>query len=118
MDRANPIGIEPLYDRILVKRIEAEERTKGGLYIPDNAKEKQLEGIVIEVGEGRFVPATGGMADLRIRPGDRVLFGKYSGTEVEHQGQEYLLIAEQEILARINREFDEDARVLTENEEE
>ncbi len=89
--------IRPLQDRILVKRIEEEETTKGGIIIPDTAKEKPQEGKVIAVGKGK-VGEDGKLNPLDVKKGDRVLFSKYSGTEVNIDGEEHLIIREDEVL--------------------
>jgi chaperonin GroES len=88
----------PLHDRILVKRIEEEETTKGGIIIPDTAKEKPQEGRVIAVGNGR-VMEDGKVRPLDVRAGDRVLIGKYSGTEIQLEGDEHIIIREDDVLA-------------------
>ena len=90
--------LRPLHDRILVKRIEEEERTKGGLIIPDTAKEKPQEARVIAVGKGR-VNEDGKLRPLDVHKGDRVLFGKYSGTEIQVASDEHLIIREDDVLA-------------------
>ena len=90
--------VRPLRDRILVRRIEGEEKTKGGLIIPDTAKEKPQEGKVIAVGKGK-VNDDGELRPLDVHKGDRILFGKYSGTEIELEGEEHLIIREDDILA-------------------
>ncbi|HME70775.1 MAG TPA: co-chaperone GroES [Myxococcota bacterium] len=90
--------VRPLHDRLLVKRIEEEEKTKGGLIIPDSAKEKPMEGNVIAVGEGK-VDEDGKLRPLDVHKGDRVLFGKYSGTEIQFLGDEHLIIREDDVLA-------------------
>ena len=90
--------LRPLHDRILVRRIEEEEKTKGGLIIPDTAKEKPSEGKVIAVGEGR-VSEDGTLRPLDVHKGDRVLFSKYSGTEIQLEGDEHLIIREEDVLA-------------------
>ena len=90
--------LRPLHDRILVRRIEEEEKTKGGLIIPDTAKEKPQEGRVIAVGEGRFLE-DGTLRPLDVHKGDRVLFSKYSGTEIQLEGDEHLIIREEDVLA-------------------
>ncbi|MDW8246036.1 MAG: co-chaperone GroES [Sandaracinaceae bacterium] len=90
--------IRPLHDRILVKRFEAEQKTKGGIIIPDTAKEKPIEATVISVGSGR-INEKGEVRPLEVKPGDRVLFGKYSGTEVKIEGEEYLILREEDVLA-------------------
>jgi chaperonin GroES len=94
--------IRPLQDRVIVKRIEEEEKTKGGIIIPDTAKEKPMEGKVIAVGKGKL------MEDGKVHPpdlkaGDRVLFGKYSGTEVKIDGEEHLIMREDDILGVIEK---------------
>lgn len=94
--------IRPLQDRILVKRLEAETRTKGGLYIPDSAKEKPIEGQVIAVGGGK-VGDDGKVRALEVKPGDKILFGKYSGTEVKIEEVEHLIIREEDILGVIEQ---------------
>ncbi|APJ04321.1 co-chaperone GroES [Silvanigrella aquatica] len=91
-------SIRPLNDRILLKRIEAEQKTSGGILIPDNAKEKPIEGKVIAVGNGKVLE-NGSRVVPSIKTGDKVLFGKWSGNEVKIDGEEYLLIKEEEILA-------------------
>lgn len=87
----------PLHDRILVKRVEEETKTKGGIIIPDTAKEKPIEGKVMAVGSGR-VGEDGKRIPLEIKKGDRILFGKYGGTEVKMDGEEYLIMREDDIL--------------------
>jgi chaperonin GroES len=90
--------IRPLHDRILVKRLEEEEKTKGGIIIPDSAKEKPQEGKVIAVGNGK-VTEDGKTVSLEVQKGDRVLFSKYSGTEVNLEGEEHLIVREDDVLA-------------------
>jgi len=92
--------VRPLHDRILVKRVEAEERTAGGIIIPDSAKEKQSQGIVVAVGEGRRDDA-GKRIVLDVKVNDRILFGKYSGTEVKIGSEEHLILREDDIQAII-----------------
>jgi chaperonin GroES len=92
--------IRPLQDRVLVKRIEEEEKTKGGIIIPDTAKEKPQEGKVISVGKGK-VNEDGKVTPLDVKAGDRILFGKYSGTEVKIEGEEHLILREDDILGVI-----------------
>ena len=89
--------VRPLHDRILVRRIEEEEKTKGGLIIPDTAKEKPQEGKVIAVGRGR-VSEDGKLRPLDVHKGDRVLFTKYAGSEIEVGGDEHLIIREDDVL--------------------
>ena len=90
--------IRPLQDRILIQRIEEEEKTAGGIIIPDSAKEKPQEGRVIAVGKGKVLD-NGQIAPLEVAEGDRVLFGKYSGTDVTLDGEEYVILREEDVLA-------------------
>lgn len=90
--------VKPLQDRILIKRIEEEERTKGGIIIPDAAKEKPQEGRVVAVGDGKILES-GKKAPLTVKPGDKILFGKYSGTEIKVDGEEHLILREDDVLA-------------------
>jgi len=92
--------ITPLYDRVLLKRLEEKEIKKGGIIIPDTAKEKPQEAEVIEVGKGR-VNEDGKVVPLEVKKGDKVLIGKFSGTEVEIDGIEHIIVREEEILAKI-----------------
>jgi chaperonin GroES len=94
--------IKPLQDRVIVKRIEEEERTKGGIIIPDTAKEKPQEGKVVAVGPGK-VTDEGKKIVLDVKEGDRVLFGKYSGTEIKIDGEEHLIMREDDILGIIEK---------------
>jgi chaperonin GroES len=94
--------IRPLHDRIIVKRLEEEEKTKGGIIIPDTAKEKPMEGKVIAVGKGKILE-DGKLQTLDVKAGDRVLFGKYSGTEVKIEGEEHLIMREDDILGVIEK---------------
>jgi len=94
--------IRPLQDRVLVKRVEGEEKTKGGIIIPDTAKEKPIEGKVLAVGAGKFGD-DGKQRPLDVKPGDRILFGKYSGTEVKIDGEEALILREEDILGVIEK---------------
>jgi chaperonin GroES len=92
------MNIRPLYDRIVVKRVENEaEKTSGGLYIPDSAKEKPQEGEVVSVGKGKRLE-DGKVVPLDVQAGDRILFGKYSGSEIKLDGEEYLIMREDEVL--------------------
>ncbi|MGH7790204.1 MAG: co-chaperone GroES [Candidatus Binatia bacterium] len=91
--------MRPLHDRVIVKRIEGEEKTKGGIIIPDTAKEKPQEGRVIAVGPGRV--DDGKTIKLEVKAGDRVLFGKYSGTEIKLDGEEHIIMREEDILGVI-----------------
>jgi chaperonin GroES len=92
--------VRPLHDRVLVKRIEEKEVVKGGIIIPDTAKEKPMEGEVVAAGPGKTTD-DGKRAALDVKAGDRILFGKYSGTEIKIDGEEYLIMREDEILAVI-----------------
>ncbi len=94
------MAITPLNDRVLVQRVASEEKSAGGIIIPDSAKEKPQEGKVVAVGPGKFNDK-GDRVGLSVSAGDRVLFGKYGGTEVSHGGQDYVLLREDEILATI-----------------
>ena len=96
------MGIRPLQDRVLVKRVEEEEKTKGGIIIPDTAKEKPIEGKVVAVGNGK-VSEDGSVRPLEVKAGDRVLFGKYSGTEVKIDGEEHLILREDDILGIVTK---------------
>jgi chaperonin GroES len=92
--------IRPLGDRVLVKRIEEEEKTKGGIIIPDTAKEKPQEGRVIAVGNGKFLE-NGKLVALEVTTGDRILFSKYSGSDIKLDGEEHLIVRESDILGVI-----------------
>ena len=89
--------LKPLHDRILVKRLDSEEKTSGGLYIPDSAKEKPLQGQVIAVGKGKLLE-DGSVRALEVTEGDRILFGKYAGTEIKLSGEEHLILREDDVL--------------------
>jgi chaperonin GroES len=91
------MNIRPLYDRIVVKRIEEQETKIGGLFIPDSAKEKPQEGEVFAVGKGKRLE-DGKIIPLDVKPGDRILFGKYSGNDIKIDGQEYMIMREDEVL--------------------
>jgi chaperonin GroES len=93
--------LRPLQDRILVQRVEEETTTKGGIIIPDTAKEKPAEGKVVAVGSGKL-GEDGKRVPLEIKAGDRILFGKYSGTEVKIEGEEYLIMREDDVLGVID----------------
>jgi chaperonin GroES len=94
--------IRPLQDRVIVKRIEEAEKTKGGIIIPDTAKEKPMEGKVIAVGKGKLME-DGKVHAPDVKAGDRILFGKYSGTEVKIDGEEHLIMREEDILGVIEK---------------
>ena len=93
------VNITPLHDRVLVRRTEEKETVKGGIIIPDTAKEKPQEGEVVAVGNGRR--EKGELIPLDVKPGDRILFGKYSGNDIKIDDEEYLILKEDEILAKI-----------------
>ncbi len=92
-------SVRPMFDRVLVKREEPQEIMKGGIVLPDTAKEKPLEGRVIKVGQGRRKEDGEGFIAPQVKEGDRVLIGKYSGTEVKIDGEEYVIVREDDILA-------------------
>ena len=92
--------LKPLHDRILVERVEEADKTKGGIIIPDSAKEKPAEGKVVAVGTGKSAD-DGKVTPLQVKKGDRILFGKYSGTEVKIDGDEYLIMREDDVLGII-----------------
>lgn len=94
--------IRPLQDRILVKRLEEEETTKGGIIIPDTAKEKPSEGLVISVGKGKVLE-NGTQLSLDVKKNDRILFGKYAGTDIKIEGEEYLIMREDDVLGVIEK---------------
>lgn len=94
------MSVTPLHDRILVKRISEEEKTKGGIIIPDTAKEKPAEGKVMAIGSGRRTDE-GKIIALEVKKGDRILFGKYSGTEIKMDGDEFLIMREDDVLGII-----------------
>jgi chaperonin GroES len=101
-NRREIMNIRPLHDRLIVKRLEEEEKTKGGIIIPDNAKEKPQEGEVMAVGNGKVLE-DGKSIPLSVKKGDRVLFGKYSGTEIKVDGHEYLMMREDDILGIVEK---------------
>ena len=94
--------IRPLHDRVVIKRIEEQETVKGGIIIPDSAKEKSQEGEVVAVGAGKMLE-NGSVAPLEVKEGDRILFGKYSGTEIKIDAEDYVILREDEILGIFNR---------------
>ncbi|MCG5051653.1 MAG: co-chaperone GroES [Myxococcales bacterium] len=94
--------VRPLYDRILVKRIEEETKTAGGLYIPDTAKEKPQEALVVAVGNGK-IQEDGSLRKLEVKAGDKVLFSKYSGNEIKIDGEEHLILKEDDVLAVLEK---------------
>jgi chaperonin GroES len=90
--------VKPLHDRVIVRRIEEEEKTKGGIIIPDTAKEKPVEGEIVAAGDGKLLE-NGKKQALEVKKGDRVLFGKYAGTEIKIDGEEHLIMREDDIIA-------------------
>ena len=92
--------VRPLHDRVIVKRLEEQEKTKGGIIIPDSAKEKPIEGKIIAVGSGK-VMENGKRIPLQVKQGDKVLFGKYAGTDIKIEGEEHLIMREDDIIAII-----------------
>ena len=90
--------IKPINDKVLVKRLEAEGKTKGGIILPDNAKEKPREGKVVAVGNGRLMK-NGERAKFQVQKGDRIIFSSYAGTEVKLEGEDYLILGEDDVLA-------------------
>jgi chaperonin GroES len=94
--------VRPLQDRLLVRRVEEQEKTKGGIIIPDSAKERPLEGEVMAVGNGKRLE-DGTLVPLDVKKGDRILFGKYSGTEIKVDGIEHLILREEEVLGVIEK---------------
>jgi chaperonin GroES len=94
------MNVRPLHDKILIKRIDAPQMTKGGIVIPDTVKEKPQEGKVVAVGKGRILES-GKVVPLAVKSGDRILFGKYGGTEIKLNGEDYIILDENEVLAVI-----------------
>ena len=92
--------IRPLEDRVVIEPMEAEEKTQGGIVLPDTAKEKPMKGKIIAVGDGKMLES-GKRAELLVKKGDKVLYGKYAGTEITVDGKEYLVMRESDILAKI-----------------
>jgi chaperonin GroES len=90
--------VRPLHDRVIVKRVKEEEKTKGGIIIPDTAKEKPIEGKVVAVGKGKVLE-NGTQQPLEVKKGDKILFGKYAGTEINIEGDEHLIMREDDIVA-------------------
>ena len=94
------MAFKPLHDRVLVRRVEGEEKTKGGLIIPDSAKEKPSEGEIVAVGDGARKD-NGELIEMAVKAGDRILFGKWSGTEITIDGEELLIMKESDILGKM-----------------
>lgn len=97
---AKKLKIRPLYDRLVIKRVGAEEKTKGGIIIPDSSKEKSLEGEVVAVGNGKILD-NGTKVPLDVKVGDKVMFGQYAGQDIKIDGEEYLILQEKDIQAII-----------------
>ena len=97
MAKTTELGVRPLHDRILVRRMAEDEKTAGGLFIPDTAKEKPQRGEIVAAGKGR-VTEDGKTLPLEVKAGDRILFGKYAGTEIKLQGEEYIMMREEDVL--------------------
>jgi chaperonin GroES len=97
------MNMRPLYDRVVVKRVEEASRSKGGLFLPETAQEKPLEGEIVAVGHGRLDEKSGTTKPLAVRVGDRVVFGRYSGTEIKIAGEDRLVLREDEIFGVVNR---------------
>jgi chaperonin GroES len=98
MSKEGYMALKPLADRIVIKRLEAQDKTKSGIIVPDSAKERPQEGKVVAVGTGKLLEE-GGVKPLQVKSGDRVLYGKYSGTEVILEGEEFLILKEEDVLA-------------------
>lgn len=94
------MNVRPLFDRILIKRVDEPTRSKGGIFLPEAAKEKPVEGIVLAVGGGKVLDG-GSVSPLAVKVGDRVMFGKYSGTEIKVNGEDRLILREEEVLGVI-----------------
>ena len=101
MTASTKVGITPMADRVVVEPLEESEEMRGGLYIPDTAKEKPQQGVVVAVGPGRLND-DGDRIDMEVKVGDRVLYGKYAGTEVTIEGSQYLIVKEGDVLAIFN----------------
>jgi chaperonin GroES len=99
--RRGKMKVRPLYDRVIVKRVEEEGKTKGGIIIPDTAKEKPIEGEIVAVGNGKILE-NGKIQPLEVKKGDRVLFGKYAGTDIKINGEDRLIMREDDIIAIID----------------
>ncbi len=100
MSTTTTVKLTPLGDRVLIKPMPSEERTKGGVILPDTAKEKPQKGEVIAVGKGKLTD-DGKRIEMEVKVGDKVLYGKYAGTEIKYEGEEYLIVKQSEILAII-----------------
>jgi chaperonin GroES len=96
------VNLKPLFDNVVIEHVEQEEMTRGGVYLPDTAKEKPQEGVIRAVGPGRITDK-GSVVEMHVKAGDRVLYRKYSGSEVKIDGTEYLIIPEKDILAIVDK---------------
>ncbi len=94
------MAIKPLDDRVLIEPVEAEEKTPGGIVLPDTAKEKPMRGKIVATGPGKLLE-TGKRSEMTVKKGDQVIYGKYSGTEVKVKGKEYIIVRESELLAKV-----------------
>lgn len=101
MENTTELKVRPLYDKVLVRRLGEEEKTAGGLYIPDTAKEKPIKGEIVAAGKGKLT-SEGTLLPLEVHVGDQVIFNKYAGTELKIQDQDYLMMREEDILGIIN----------------
>ena len=99
---AKKLSVTPLHDRVIVKAAPAEEKTAGGIIIPDTAKEKPQKGTVIAVGKGKYADQTGSLIPLHVKAGDTVMYGKYGGTEITIEGEDYLIMRASDILMKVN----------------
>jgi chaperonin GroES len=97
-EEKSKMKVKPLHDRVIVKRMEGDDKTKGGIIIPDTAKEKPVEGLIEAVGDGKILE-DGKVIPLQVKVGDKVLFGKYAGTEIKIEGSEFLIMREDDIIA-------------------
>ena len=95
------MNVKPLNDKIVVKRVQAEEKTSGGIVLPDSAKEKPKEGVVVALGSGKLLD-NGGRAEFQVKEKDRVIFSSYAGTEIKVDGEEFLIMNEDDVLAVLN----------------
>jgi chaperonin GroES len=93
------LNIKPIADRVVVEAAAAEEKTASGIYIPDTAKEKPSQGVIVAVGNGKYADSTGAQIPMDVKVGDKILYSKYAGTEVTHEGKEYLIMRESDIYA-------------------
>ena len=99
---AKKLNVTPLHDRVIVKPAKAEEKTAGGIIIPDTAKEKPQKGTVIAVGKGKYAEQTGNLIPMQVKEGDTVMYGKYGGTEISINGEDYLIMRSSDILMKVS----------------